>query len=58
MDRDEFYRNKPQNFARVARTDLCTRYAVSDHASGAFKLRYFLGGESAQNLVDFGGSTR
>lgn len=52
MDRDEFYRNKPQNFAKVA-NELCTRYAVSDHASGAFKLRYFLGGESAQNLVDF-----
>lgn len=52
MDHDEFYRNKPQNFARVA-SDLCTRYAVSDHTSGAFKLRYFLGGESAQNLVDF-----
>ncbi|MGK2899986.1 MAG: hypothetical protein ACSLE9_15100 [Burkholderiaceae bacterium] len=52
MDRDEFYRNKPQNFARVLH-DLCTRYAVSDHASGAFKLRYFLGGESARNLVDF-----
>lgn len=52
MDVDEFYRNKPQNFGRVMH-DLCTRYAVSDHASGAFKLRYFLGGESARNLVDF-----
>lgn len=52
MDSDEFYRNKPQNFARVA-SDLCTRYAVADHTSGAFKVRYFLGGESAQNLVDF-----
>lgn len=52
MDRDEFYRNKPENFGRVM-NDLCTRYAVSDHASGAFKLRYFLGGESARNLVDF-----
>jgi hypothetical protein len=52
MDHDEFYKNKPQNLARVA-SDLCTRYAVADHTSGAFKLRYALGGESAQNLVDF-----
>lgn len=52
MDSDEFYRNKPQNMARVLH-DLCTRYAVSDHTSGSFKARYFLGGESAQNLVDF-----
>lgn len=52
MDRDEFYRNKPENFGRVL-NDLCTRYAVSDHTSGAFKMRYFLGGESTQNLVDF-----
>jgi hypothetical protein len=52
MDPDEFYRNKPENYARVA-FDLCTRYAVTDHTSSAFKARYFLGGESAQNLVDF-----
>jgi hypothetical protein len=52
MDRDEFYRNKPQNLARVA-ADLCNRYTVSDHYSGAFKCRYLLGGESAANLVEF-----
>lgn len=52
MDRDEFYRNKPQNLARVA-SDLCNRYTVSDHYSGAFKCRYLLGGESSANLVDF-----
>jgi hypothetical protein len=52
MDRDEFYRNKPQNLARVA-SDLCNRYTVSDHYSGAFKGQYLLGGESAANLVDF-----
>lgn len=52
MDADEFYRNKPENYAKVLH-DLCTRYAVSDHHSAAFKARYFLGGESAQNLVDF-----
>lgn len=52
MNRDEFYRNKPQNLARVA-ADLCNRYTISDHYSGAFKCRYLLGGESAANLVDF-----
>lgn len=52
MDADEFYRNKPENYAKVLH-ELCTRYAVSDHTSGALKARYFLGGETAQNLVDF-----
>jgi hypothetical protein len=52
MNRDEFYRNKPQNLARVA-ADLCNRYTISDHYSGAFKCRYLLGGESSANLVDF-----
>ena len=52
MDADEFYKNKPANFARVA-NDLITRYLAVDHASGAFKGRYFLGGESAQTLIDF-----
>jgi hypothetical protein len=52
MDADEFYRNKPANYAKVLH-DLCTRYAVTDHTSSAFKCRYYLGGETAHNLVDF-----
>lgn len=52
MASDEFYKNKASNFARVA-NDLITRYLAVDHASGAFKGRYYLGGESADNLVDF-----
>lgn len=52
MASDEFYKNKPQNFARVV-NDLITRYLAVDHCSGAFKGRYYLGGESAENLVDF-----
>lgn len=52
MDADQFYRNKPENFAKAA-PDLCTRYAVTDHTSGAFKARYYVGGESAANLIDF-----
>ncbi len=52
MSTDEFYKNKPQNFARVV-NDLITRYLAVDHASGNFKGRYYLGGESAENLIDF-----
>ena len=52
MSTDEFYKNKPQNFARVV-NDLITRYLAVDHASGAFRGRYYLGGESAENLIDF-----
>ena len=36
-----------------ASSDLLTRYAATDHNSHAFKMRYYLGGETAQNLIDF-----
>lgn len=52
MDADEFYANKPHNYARVL-NDLCTRYIAVDHASGAFKGRYFLGGERAETVAEF-----
>lgn len=52
MDADEFYANKPHNYARVLH-DLCTRYIATDHTSGTFKGRYFLGGESAENVAEF-----
>jgi len=52
MPEDEFYKNKVQNLVRAS-TDLLTRYAATDHASAAFKVRYYLGGESARNLLDF-----
>lgn len=52
MDADAYYKNKPANVARVL-NDLCTRYVAADHYSGAFKLRYYTGGETAENLVDF-----
>lgn len=52
MDADEFYKNKPANFARVV-NDLITRYAVADHTSHAGKVRYFMGNESARALIDF-----
>jgi hypothetical protein len=52
MPQDEFYKNKPQNLAKVV-SDLCTRYVASDHTSGTIWTRYYTGGETAQNLIDF-----
>lgn len=52
MDADAFYKNKPANLAQVL-NDLCTRFVVADHYSGALKVRYFAGGESAAHMVDF-----
>jgi hypothetical protein len=52
MPKEEFYKNKPQNLARVV-NDLCTRYVCTDHTSGTIWTRYYTGGETAQNLIDF-----
>lgn len=52
MPEDEFYKNKPHNLAAVV-DKLCVRYACTDHTSGTIWARYFTGGETAQNLVDF-----
>lgn len=52
MDAVEFYANKPHNYARVL-NDLCTRYIATDHTSGTFKGRYFLGGERAETVCEF-----
>lgn len=52
MPEDEFYKNKVQNIVKAS-NDLLTRYAAADHASGSFKVRYYLGGETAANLLDF-----
>jgi hypothetical protein len=52
MPEDEFYKNKVQNIVAASK-DLLTRYAAADHASGAFKAKYYLGGETAANLLDF-----
>lgn len=52
MPEDQFYKNKVQNLVRAS-SDLLTRYAAADHASHAFKARYYLGGETAENLLDF-----
>ena len=50
MDKREFYRGKPQNFAKIADRRLW-RYVVTDHASGCLEVFYVLGAESAANLI-------
>jgi transposase InsO family protein len=52
MPADEFYKNKPHNLAKVV-NDLCGRYAMTDHYSGTIWTRYYPGGESAANLLEF-----
>ncbi|AMV00306.1 DDE-type integrase/transposase/recombinase [Xanthomonas citri] len=50
MDKREYYRGKPANFAKIADRRLW-RYAITDHASGAIELFYVLGAESSANLL-------
>lgn len=52
MPENEFYKNKVANIVKAS-SDLLTRYAATDHTSHAFKVRHYLGGETAENLVDF-----
>lgn len=52
MNADEFYKNKPEAF-RKREHCMVVRYLVTDHFSGAFHLRYFLGNDSSQMLSDF-----
>lgn len=52
MPEDEFYKNKVSNLVKAS-TDLLTRYAIADHFSHSLKFRYYLGGETAENLLDF-----
>lgn len=47
-----FYKNKPENFERIARQRV-TRFVITDHTSGAIRVRYFLGGESEANFSEF-----
>lgn len=52
MHEREFYRGKPRNFERIARSRVI-RYLAVDHYSGAFYLEYFLGSEDSENLYRF-----
>ncbi len=52
MPEGEFYKNKPQNLARVEKQRVW-RYVVTDHYSGAFYVHYLVaGGETAEGLVE------
>jgi len=53
MAKEEFYKNKPENFEKV-KQDRVLRYVVTDHYSGAFYVQYFITpGENADTLFDF-----
>lgn len=52
MPEDEYYKNKVANLVKAS-TDLLTRYCMADHFSHTLKYRYYLGGETAENLLDF-----
>lgn len=49
MEAGEFYKNKPQNVAKIE-NDRVWRYVVTDHTSGAIYVEYVLGAESGENL--------
>ncbi|MBI5634890.1 MAG: DDE-type integrase/transposase/recombinase [Nitrospirae bacterium] len=52
MDERDFYKNKPENFAKVKLRLL--RYVLVDHFSGAFFFRYYnTTGETQENLWNF-----
>ncbi|MFB3926394.1 MAG: hypothetical protein ACE14T_10110 [Syntrophales bacterium] len=52
MDERKFYKNKPQNFAKIKERLL--RYVLVDHFSGAYYFKYYsTTGETQENLYDF-----
>jgi hypothetical protein len=52
MGDDEFYKNKPANFAKVKMK--CWRYVLTDHFSATIIVRYFAAeGENSENLWEF-----
>lgn len=50
MRSSEFYRGKPDNFARISDKRLW-RYVITDHCSGCIELFYVLGSETSANLL-------
>ena len=46
------YKNKLENYTRVM-NDLLIRFVGTDHASGCVATRFYLGGETTQNALDF-----
>lgn len=52
MEQDEFYKNKPENFAKKAKA-MVIRYVCTDHYTGTVHFRYYLGAESGEMLCEF-----
>ena len=46
------YKNKLHNYTRVM-TDLLTRFQAAEYASGAIATRFYIGGETTENALDF-----
>lgn len=46
------YKNKPENLVRVM-DQLLVRFVGTEHASGSIGGRFYLGGESVENALDF-----
>lgn len=46
------YKNKPENLVRVL-PDLLTRWVFTEYGSGAIALRFYRGGETTENALDF-----
>jgi hypothetical protein len=51
MEHKRFYKNKPANLKRIE-SDRVWSYEATDHYSGAIRLCYVLGAESAHNLAE------
>lgn len=52
MDERDFYKNKPDSFAKIKQKLL--RYVLDDHFSGRYLFKYYIAeGESRENLWDF-----
>lgn len=49
MPHDQFYKNRPDNLARVE-NERVWRYVITDHTTGALYVEYVHGAESAANL--------
>lgn len=52
MEKDEFYKNKPENFTKRAK-QMVIRYVCTDHYTGTVFFLYYLGAESGEMLCEF-----
>lgn len=50
MEEKEFYKNKPDNFEKIAR-ERVIRYVITDHYSGWLYVEYVGGSEDSNNLI-------